>query len=64
MSPCEWNPNKNAPAAGDDGCRNDATVCVGADGQWHLCDECAELPRFARYRVRTPLNRRDQCHDS
>lgn len=31
--------------------------CLGAQGQWHLCERCAALPEFDRYRTRKPLRR-------
>jgi len=58
---CEWDPNSNAPATSLDGgaeyigCGNPATVCLGANGRWHLCDSCAALPQFSRFRVRISL---------
>lgn len=39
------------------GCNNEATVSVGHEGKWHLCDRCAALPHFKRYRVRKPLKK-------
>lgn len=58
---CEWNPRFNEPssepqAPGD--CENNAAVCVGRSPTWHLCESCAALPRFKRFRVRQPLKRR------
>lgn len=55
---CEWNPvTHNAatspPAPGD--CPNEASVCVGSGISWHLCESCAELPEFSKYRRREPL---------
>lgn len=47
---CEWNPTLNAAASSDDAPHGDAVWCVGAQGQWHLCDSCAQLPRFARFK--------------
>jgi len=62
MSRCEWDPanDRHALILGDkyEGCANQATTCVGADGQWHLCDDCAALSRFKRFRTRKPLRRR------
>jgi hypothetical protein len=46
-NPCEWDPERDKPSEGD-GCRQEATVCVGANGKCHLCEMCAELPRFKR----------------
>lgn len=49
---CEWWPTKDEPATGveGEGCDNDAVHSVGAKVQYHLCDSCAALPRFARMR--------------
>lgn len=55
MSACEWHPAESRPATVDDPSHGEATVSVGANGQWHLCAACAALPRFARYRVRKAL---------
>jgi hypothetical protein len=38
-----------------DGCPNEATVVVGSTGDWHLCEDCARLPRFKRFTSRRPL---------
>ena len=57
---CEWNPELSklalTPSAPGD-CENEATQSVGAYGEYHLCDSCAELPEFNRFRVRTALKR-------
>jgi hypothetical protein len=58
MSECEWNPEQHRPAFDDDPPHGEATQVVGVDGKWHLCDGCAALPEFARYRRRSPLHRR------
>jgi hypothetical protein len=65
--PCEWDPARGRPNAGTllsdgtwscmQGCRNRADVIVGARAQWRLCESCAALPRFSRYRVRRPIER-------
>lgn len=52
---CEWNPRDGCAAIGDDGCKNEAKVSVGANGFWHLCEDCAELPFFRRFKKRTHL---------
>ena len=61
---CDWDPERNSPAVdlvfeGErtrlGGCRNPATLTVGARRQWHLCVECAALPKFRRYWVRKPV---------
>lgn len=33
------------------GCPEPATVRLGKIGLWSVCADCAELPRFRRYRV-------------
>ena len=62
---CEWDPRRNAPAQGIPvpggyegytGCKARATMFVGANGAWRLCDGCAALPRFKRYRKRLRLS--------
>lgn len=54
MSFCEWNPElSRAAEAGEH--EVEATVCVGANGEWHLCASCAELPIFGRFKKRTQL---------
>lgn len=57
---CEWDPVRNEPAVAVDviarGCRNKATLRLGGNGDWHLCSNCAELPRFNKYTVRVPLD--------
>lgn len=62
MRRCEWDPTRNEPArvrgwkAGDrEGCPNEATVSVGRDGMWRLCESCAALPAFDRFTSRRPL---------
>jgi len=61
---CEWDPENNEPARFDDGvdtgCKNEATVSVGAAGQWHLCATCAALPRFNAFRARRPIKKRQE----
>ncbi len=50
MSLCEWDPERSVPAEhipgqrnSYKGCLNAATLTVGANGQWHLCESCASL---------------------
>jgi hypothetical protein len=64
---CEWDPVMGGPAwdladgsARLNGCTRKATVSVGANGEWHLCNRCAGLPCFRRFRVRRPIARRVQ----
>lgn len=58
MSDCEWNPIAKRPAFEHDAPHAEAVWAVGVDGRWHLCDGCAALPEFARYRKRRKLFRR------
>jgi hypothetical protein len=58
VATCEWNPAEKRPAFDDDPPHGEATQVVGVDGKWHLCDGCASLPEFARYRKRSTLKRR------
>lgn len=58
MADCEWNPAEKRPAFADDASHGEAVWSIGCDGKWHLCEECAALPEFARYRNRALLRRR------
>ena len=59
---CEWAPGRDQAASvpevpGD--CHAGAKLSVGKDpDNWHLCESCAALPRFARKRHRVPLKGR------
>jgi hypothetical protein len=54
---CEWNPTRNRLTwSNENDCPNRATVCLGHNPSYHLCDSCASLPRFKRYRKRTSLS--------
>jgi hypothetical protein len=63
---CEWDPVRGEPANYFDhgewvehlGCDNQSTLSVGANGKWHLCESCAALPEFKRYRKRVSLKRK------
>jgi hypothetical protein len=55
LNPCEWDPVRGLPATDEEPAHAEATVSVGADGTWHLCDACAALPRFKGYRSRRPI---------
>lgn len=55
MSACEWNPLEDRPALDTDRFHATATVSVGHDGRWHLCGDCAALPRFNRFTARRSL---------
>jgi hypothetical protein len=54
---CEWEPARDRPAFDSDEHHRTtrATVLVGHDGAWRLCDRCSMLSRFRRYRVRRPI---------
>lgn len=57
---CEYNPlSKRAAYSGDEpgACESAATVCVGHNGKWHLCFECAALPEFRKFKSRHSLSR-------
>ena len=59
---CEWNPTLQKPAVtGNEptDCKNEARVSIGAKASdnWHLCESCAALPAFKKYRHRELLNR-------
>lgn len=45
---CEWWPDRDEPAVPGEGCADEATLSVGVSKNWHLCDSCADLPRFRR----------------
>ncbi len=55
-NPCEWN-QKKGRAAYDYEVHARADLVVGAKGEWRLCNECAALPRFSRFRKQTPVRR-------
>jgi hypothetical protein len=53
---CDWDPERDARAVVDGpGCKREATVSLGNNPNWHLCEECSRLPRFKRFRKRTPI---------
>ena len=58
---CEWNPRLSKPALNPprpDDCPNEARVSLGTGAEnIHLCETCAVLPKFARFRRRVPLPR-------
>jgi hypothetical protein len=37
------------------GCQNTASVALGSRDEYKLCEECAALPRFKRFRHRRQL---------
>lgn len=62
---CFWDPARNRPAQGIPdksepsgyraytGCPNEATICAGSREVWHLCEGCAGLPKFKRFKKRS-----------
>jgi hypothetical protein len=52
---CEYDPDLRQAKVSDKYHRVPATVIVGADGQWRLCDACAALPVFRRFKNRQPI---------
>jgi hypothetical protein len=50
METCEWNPATNGPAnlRETGNCTNQATVSVSSN--FHLCERCAALPKFKRFK--------------
>lgn len=53
---CEYNPDAKRAAYEHEQGHGEATVCVGRNGRWHLCAECAALPEFKRLKKK-PLVR-------
>lgn len=53
---CEWNPDQNRALFNDEEPHAKAVWCVGAKGEWHLCDKCVNLSVFKKYRRRHRLN--------
>ncbi len=53
-NPCEYSPERG-DAAYEHEVHASATVIVGANGRWRLCDQCAALPKFNRFKVRTRI---------
>lgn len=50
---CEWNPDAGRAAFSNEQGHAPATILVGRGSpNWHLCESCAALPRFARYKKR------------
>lgn len=60
MADCEWNPVEKRPVFNTDPAHGLATWSVGTTVNWRLCDQCAALPEFARYRRRHRLQRREK----
>jgi hypothetical protein len=54
---CEWSPEHGRAAFCADVYHADAALIVGSRGEWRLCEVCARLPEFKRYRVRRPVRK-------
>lgn len=54
---CEWCPEHDRPAwTADEHTRTTpATVILGRDPNWFLCEACAALPHFRRFTTRRPM---------
>lgn len=65
MSRCEWNPDEDRIALSTDEHHRTtrATVLLGSDQTWHLCQSCSELPRFSRFRRRRALTPKGRIVD-
>lgn len=63
---CEFDPSTGLASWSDSThyLQEQATVLVGADGKWRLCQSCSELPVFRRYRKRTQITRGQCPHPS
>ena len=60
MERCWWNPVWGVPSwdpPRETDCPNEAEVVLGNNGGWHLCKQCAALPRFKRFKVRRPIRK-------
>lgn len=51
VDPCEYNPEEKR-AAYEHEVHASAVWIIGANGQWRLCDSCAALPEFKRFKKR------------
>lgn len=59
VDPCEWDPEHDRPTLGEGDAHAQAEVVLGR-GAWRLCASCASLPRFRRYKLRRPIERKVQ----
>lgn len=55
-NPCEYNPYEKRAAYYSE-VHAAAEWVVGYKGKWRLCDSCANLSEFKRFRVRTRIKR-------
>ena len=51
---CEWNPKEDRPTLAQEGSHKKAQVILGR-GEWRLCKECSNLPRFKNYKARKEI---------
>ncbi len=72
MEHCEWDPENDALAVmacpqlhlPAQGCTNEATVSLGTGRKnIHLCESCAALPRFKRFRRRVGIGSARSSHE-
>jgi hypothetical protein len=65
---CEWDPKRNQLSSYQEtydfsvkrivkywGCQSKATVIVGHNGKYRLCESCSKLPYFKKYRKRKQI---------
>lgn len=52
MKACEYDPINERPARLGDPEHAEAVLSVGVTNNWHLCAECAALPRFRAFTKR------------
>lgn len=59
---CDWNPKYSVVSGvtSDGACKNPAEISIGRYGIYHLCESCAKLPKFKRFKVRHSLKIRAQ----
>jgi hypothetical protein len=60
---CEWNPAENQEAYTTDKPHANAIWQIGTNTTWHLCDQCARLPRFRKYKKRDLLKNKKTIDD-
>lgn len=60
--PCFYVPEKKRAAYWDE-VHAKATWIVGFRGKWRLCDSCAALPEFKKYRKRKKIERKEKKNE-
>lgn len=58
---CDYDPIARRGRTEDGGCRRVAVWSIGVKRNWHLCDDCANLPEFRLLRKRTLLSQEEDC---